>query len=72
MPTYQYNCPDCGLFETYQKVSEDTLTKCPTCESAIKKVFSVPGVVGMQNVPNTVSPTYRPDRSAVWNSAQAE
>jgi putative FmdB family regulatory protein len=69
MPTYTYKCPDCGKFDTYQKFSDPTLEDCPTCGSKVKKVFSVPGVIGMENVPTQ---TYRSDRSALWNSAQAE
>lgn len=69
MPTYTYKCQECGKFDIYQKFSDPTLESCPTCNSDVKKVFNVPGVVGMENVPTQV---YRQDRSALWNSAQAE
>jgi putative FmdB family regulatory protein len=72
MPMYDYKCETCGVYEVFQKFSEDTLTECRKCGAGVKKVLTVPGVSGFQNVPNTVSPTYRPDRSAFWNSAQQE
>ena len=72
MPNYDYSCPKCGTFETFQKMSDDSLTECPTCESSVKKIFTTPGIVGMPNGPKDTSPVYRSDRSAIWNSAQAQ
>lgn len=72
MPTYDYKCETCGVFERFQKISEANLSECPTCGSGVKKLFSPPGVVGMPNGPKNTAPTYRGDRSTVWNSAQAE
>lgn len=32
MPTYEYKCDNCGhLFEFYQSMKDDKLTKCPEC-----------------------------------------
>lgn len=32
MPTYHYQCKACGReFEEFQSMSEDPLTKCPSC-----------------------------------------
>lgn len=32
MPTYEYKCDDCEhLFEVYQSMKDDKLTKCPEC-----------------------------------------
>lgn len=32
MPTYDYECKDCGhTFEQFQSMSDDALTTCPTC-----------------------------------------
>ena len=46
MPTYQYQCRDCGHeFERFQKFSEDPLTVCPACEGVIKRVIQNVGVV---------------------------
>ena len=36
MPTYEYACEHCGIFEVFQSMSEDALKKCPLCGS--KKV----------------------------------
>jgi putative FmdB family regulatory protein len=48
VPTYQYACTDsaCGhRFEAVQSFSDDPLTRCPICESRLRKVFSAVGVV---------------------------
>lgn len=32
MPTYDYQCQDCGYsFEEFQSMSDDSLTTCPSC-----------------------------------------
>lgn len=41
MPIYEYQCSNCGHeLETIQKISEDPLLTCPSCneESLIKKI----------------------------------
>lgn len=46
MPTYQYQCTECGEgLEAVQKFSEDALTECPNCGGRLRKVFSAVGVV---------------------------
>ncbi|MSS45154.1 zinc ribbon domain-containing protein [Cutibacterium sp. WCA-380-WT-3A] len=46
MPTYQYQCNDCGRdLEVVQKFSDPALTVCPSCEGSLRKVFSAVGVV---------------------------
>ena len=37
MPIYEYDCPECGRFETIQKHSEKPLDKCPHCSAAGKE-----------------------------------
>lgn len=32
MPTYEYACPHCGIFEVFQSITEAALTKCPKCK----------------------------------------
>lgn len=32
MPTYEYACPDCGIIEVFQSMSEKPLTRCPQCK----------------------------------------
>ncbi|MGI9252467.1 MAG: FmdB family zinc ribbon protein [Thermomicrobiales bacterium] len=46
MPTYTYQCDDCGhSFDVFQKFSEDTLTVCPTCEGFIRRVIQPTPIV---------------------------
>ncbi|MFE2229523.1 FmdB family zinc ribbon protein [Streptomyces kronopolitis] len=46
MPTYQYQCTECGEgLEAVQKFSDDALTECPSCNGRLKKVFSAVGIV---------------------------
>ncbi|WP_414168811.1 FmdB family zinc ribbon protein [Streptoverticillium reticulum] len=46
MPTYQYQCTECGEgLEAVQKFTDDALTVCPQCEGRLKKVFSAVGIV---------------------------
>ncbi|MFJ9522607.1 FmdB family zinc ribbon protein [Kitasatospora sp. NPDC101801] len=46
MPTYQYQCTECGTgLEAVQKFSDDALTTCPECQGRLRKVFSAVGVV---------------------------
>ena len=46
MPTYEYLCKTCGhRFETWQKMTDDPLTTCPTCGAAIRRVLFPAGVV---------------------------
>ncbi|MCC6952783.1 MAG: zinc ribbon domain-containing protein [Deltaproteobacteria bacterium] len=42
MPTYEYRCPKCGVFETIQKITEDALKTCPTCSAPIQRLVSAP------------------------------
>ncbi|MER5854425.1 MULTISPECIES: FmdB family zinc ribbon protein [unclassified Streptomyces] len=46
MPTYQYQCTECGEgLEAVQKFTDDALTECPNCSGRLKKVFSAVGIV---------------------------
>ncbi|MFF9039571.1 FmdB family zinc ribbon protein [Streptomyces sp. NPDC014892] len=46
MPTYQYQCTECGEgLEAVQKFTDDALTECPSCNGRLKKVFSAVGIV---------------------------
>ncbi|MGA5205243.1 FmdB family zinc ribbon protein [Streptomyces variegatus] len=46
MPTYQYQCTECGEgLEAVQKFTDDALTECPNCTGRLKKVFSAVGIV---------------------------
>lgn len=46
MPTYAYRCRDCGnQFDIFQKFADASLTVCPVCEGAIRRVIQPTGVV---------------------------
>ena len=47
MPTYVYECKDCGhRFELFQSFSAEALTTCPECmQDALRKVLFPAGVV---------------------------
>lgn len=44
MPTYEYQCGDCGYqFEQVQKITEDSLVTCPTCgKDSLRRLMSAP------------------------------
>lgn len=41
MPTYEYQCEDCGyLYEAFHKMSDDPLKECPKCHKmALKRLI---------------------------------
>jgi len=40
MPTYEYQCKDCGYkFEKFQKMSDEPLKKCPKCGKEVKRLI---------------------------------
>ncbi len=47
MPTYTYQCENCGVrFDQFQKFSDDPLLICPECsEPALRKVYQPVGIV---------------------------
>jgi len=41
MPTYDYECTQCGHnFEAFQKITDTYLDKCPKCGGKIKRLIS--------------------------------
>lgn len=45
MPTYSYRCTECATaFDIQQAFSDESLTVCPTCGGALRKLFSAVGV----------------------------
>jgi putative FmdB family regulatory protein len=68
VPTYQYQCTDCGeALEVRQSFTDDALTVCPSCDGSLRKVFNAVGVVFKG------SGFYRNDsRSSVSSSSPAE
>src|SRR3954447_12967469 len=46
MPTYTYQCADCGVaFDQFQRFADDPLTECPTCHGQVKRVIHPVGIV---------------------------
>jgi len=45
MPTYEYRCHKCGIFEIEQSMNEEPLTNCPECGAEVKRVISSAGLV---------------------------
>lgn len=42
MPTYDYECPDCGArFEKFQQMVEEALKECPECGGQVKRLIGV-------------------------------
>ena len=35
-----YRCPNCGEFDVDLKLSDGELQECPTCSSAVKRVWT--------------------------------
>jgi len=40
MPIYEYACKKCGNFEVMQRITEESLKKCPTCGTKVTKLIS--------------------------------
>ena len=39
MPIYEYRCENGHLFEVMQKITEDPVTHCETCQAPVQRVF---------------------------------
>jgi len=40
LPIYEYECPNCGVFEVMQKITDEPLQRCPKCKHKVKKLIS--------------------------------
>ena len=40
MPIYEYRCDKCGDFEVRQKITDQPLSRCPTCKGKVRKLIS--------------------------------
>lgn len=38
MPTYEYKCGQCGVFEVQQRITEPPLEKCLTCGQPVSRL----------------------------------
>ncbi|MDR1838413.1 MAG: zinc ribbon domain-containing protein, partial [Treponema sp.] len=47
MPTYEYECKDCGHgFEVFQAMSDPPLKECPQCGKEVRRlIFGGSGVI---------------------------
>ena len=45
MPTYLYECDECGRFEKMQGINEEALEECPECGRDVKRIIGAPGIV---------------------------
>jgi putative FmdB family regulatory protein len=39
MPTYEYECKNCGHFDAFQKMSDDALKICPSCGAQVRRLI---------------------------------
>src|SRR3712207_2299157 len=39
MPIYEYRCENGHLFEVMQKITDDPVTHCETCDAPVSRVF---------------------------------
>ncbi|MEI8139537.1 MAG: FmdB family zinc ribbon protein [bacterium] len=39
MPTYEYECKKCGVFELFQSIKDEKLKRCPTCKGTVKRLM---------------------------------
>jgi putative FmdB family regulatory protein len=45
MPTYTYDCENCGRFDYIQSMRDITLAYCPKCHGNVKKIFAASPVI---------------------------
>lgn len=46
MPTYEYECEQCGVrFERLQRMADASLTECPECNGHVHRVMQPVGVI---------------------------
>jgi len=46
---YKYRCPNCGDFETQERMLEKRLSVCPDCGSEVAQVWESMGIVWKGN-----------------------
>lgn len=71
MPTYLYECENCGRFEEFQKITADPLKECPECKAAVKRIIGAPGIIfkgsgfystDSKSASNTINSTDKKDK----------
>jgi putative FmdB family regulatory protein len=65
MPTYLYECENCGRFEYFQKISDEPLQECPDCHGKVKRIIGAPGIIfkgsGFYSTDNRVDSSKKKD-----------
>ena len=44
IPSYEYECPNCGVIEHYKSMNDPDIEECPKCNSKVKRLYSTGGV----------------------------
>ena len=46
MPTYEYQCQDCGfIFTEFQLITDKPITECPHCRGIVRRLIGKGGAV---------------------------
>ena len=46
MPTYEYECQECGhRFEVFQRIADDPISACGKCSGKVRKVILPVGIL---------------------------
>ncbi len=46
MPTYEYECVQCGhIFEAFQGFRDEPISVCPQCQGSVRRVFYPVGII---------------------------
>ncbi len=40
VPTYEYRCESCGVFDYFQSITSDPLQECPDCGKPVQRLIS--------------------------------
>lgn len=60
MPTYDYECPDCGPFSEVRPMAEfDRPQPCPDCSNPAPRLLTAPAVGGGAQVADAGAPAAR-------------
>ncbi|MGD9014487.1 MAG: zinc ribbon domain-containing protein [Candidatus Omnitrophota bacterium] len=71
MPTYEYQCIDCGYrFEKFQMMSDNPIKTCPKCHRRVRRLIGIGGGIIFKG-PGFYATDYRkPDTQEAKQEAQ--